>query len=109
MGTIASVSADSYGSFISGLKSKINIQDSSINVTSDICVTLSLNQGDVKLSNNSFRVTGSKGRVAELFSMEGSIVSNSFKSSLKNPGNTAAVYADVNSKVTQEKNDSNGF
>ena len=107
--TIASVSADSYGSFISGLKSKINIQDSSINVTSDICVTLSLNQGDVKLSNNSFRVTGSKGRVAELFSMEGSIVSNSFKSSLKNPGNTAAVYADVNSKVTQEKNDSNGF
>ncbi|MBO4532588.1 MAG: hypothetical protein IKX70_02255 [Treponema sp.] len=108
-GTIASVSASSYTSFISGIKSKVNIQNSSINLTSETCVTLSLNQGDINLVNNSFKVSGSKGRIAELFNVTGIARSNSFKSALKSSSNTAAVYTDKNCLVTQEKNDTNGW
>ena len=108
-GTIASVSAAAYSSFISGIKSKVNIQNSSINLTSETCVTLSLNQGDVNLVNNSFKITGNKGRIAELFSVNGLAASNSFKASLKNGSNTKALYTDKNTSLVQEKNDSNGW
>ena len=101
-GTIASVSALAYASFISGVKSKVDIQNSSINVTGETCVTLSLNQGDVNLINNSFKITGSKGRVAELFSVGGLLRANSFKSSLKGTSKTAAVYTDKSCTVVQE-------
>ena len=106
---IASVSALSYASFISGVKTKLNIQNSSINVTSDTCVTLSINQGDVKIVNNSFKISGRKGRVAELFAVDGYADSNSFKASLKNKSNNTAVYTDKNCNVKQEKNDIYGF
>jgi len=107
--TIASISALSYGSFISGLKAKINIQNSSINVTSDTCVTLSLNQGDINLVNNSFKITGSKGRIVELFSVNGSIISNALKASLRGNSKTAAIYTDVNTSIQQDKNEQYGF
>ena len=107
--TIASVSATSYASFISGIKSKINIQNSSVNITSDTCVTLSLNQGDINLVNNSFKVTGSKGRITELFSVTGNLRSNSFKAALKGQPNARAVYTDGKCQVQQEKNDTNGW
>ena len=108
-GILASLSASSYASFISGVKSKVNIQDSSVNVTADTCVTLSLNEGDIKLVNNSFKVTGRKGRIAELFGVNGSITSNSLKASLKTTGNTAAIYTDKKSSITQDNNYTNGF
>ena len=107
--TIASVSATSYASFISGIKSKINIQNSSVNITSDTCVTLSLNQGDINLVNNSFKVTGNKGRITELFSVTGNLRLNSFKAALKGQSNAKAVYTDGKCQVQQEKNDSNGW
>ena len=107
--TIASVSATSYASFISGIKSKVNIQNSSVNITGQTCVTLSLNQGDVNLINNSFKITGNKGRIAELFAVDGLVRSNMFKASLRGSSNAAAVYTDKNCQVTQESNDSNGW
>ena len=107
--TIASVSATSYASFISGIKSKVNIQNSSVNITGQTCVTLSLNQGDVNLINNSFKITGNKGRIAELFAVDGLVRSNMFKASLRGSSNAAAVYTDKNCQVTQENNDSNGW
>ena len=108
-GTIASVSAPSYASFISGIKSKVNIQDSSVNVTGQTCVTLSLNQGDVSLVNNSFKITGNKGRVAELFGVNGLVRSNMFKSSLHGSSNTSAIYTDKTCTINQDNNDSNGW
>lgn len=108
-GTIASVSASSYASFVSGVKTKVNIQNSSINITSDTCVTLSLNEGDIKLVNNSFKISGRKGRIAELFDVNGSLVSNGFKAALKNSSNTQAIYTDKNSSVSMQNNDSYGF
>ena len=108
-GTIASVSASLYASFVSGIKSNINIQNSSVNASASTSVIFSLNQGQINLLNNSFKVSGEKGRIAELFSMNGSLVSNIFKASLRNSSNTAAVYTDKDSSISQSKNDSYGF
>lgn len=107
--TIASISAHSYASFVSGVKTNVDIQNSSINISSDTCVTVSLNGGDINLVNNSFKISGQKGRIAELFAVNGSLVSNSFKASLKSKNNAQPVYADKNSKVEQESNIIYGF
>ena len=106
-GTIASVSASSYASFISGVRTNVNIQNSSINTTAATSVILSLNQGDVFISNNSFKISGEKGRVAEFFAATGTLEKNSYKASLKNASNAAPVYADSASSITQ--NDDSRF
>ena len=101
-GTIASVSASSYASFISGVRTNVNIQNSSINTTAATSVILSLNQGDVYISNNSFKISGEKGRVAEFFAATGTLEKNSYKASLKNASNSAPVYTDSASSITQK-------
>lgn len=106
-GSIASVSAAEYASFISGLRTNLNIQNSSINVSAATSVVLSLNQGDVLLKNNSFKISGQKGRVAEFFAVTGSLQKNTFKASLKNSSNAAPVYADKDSSIIQS--DDNWF
>ena len=108
-GTIASVSAGTYGSFISGIRTNVNIQNSSVNVTANTCVTLSLNQGNIYLNNNSFKISGEKGRIAELFAIDGSLVLNSFKSSLRGSSNAEAIYTDKNCTIQFQNNDSYGF
>ena len=101
-GTIASVSASSYASFISGVRTNVNIQNSSINTTAATSVILSLNQGDVYISNNSFKISGEKGRVAEFFAATGTLEKNSYKASLKNASNSAPVYTDSACSITQK-------
>ena len=100
--TIASVSASSYASFISGVRTNVNIQNSSINTTAATSVILSLNQGDVYISNNSFKISGEKGRVAEFFAATGTLEKNSYKASLKNASNSAPVYTDSACSITQK-------
>ena len=101
-GTIVSVSASSYASFISGVRTNVNIQNSSINTTAATSVILSLNQGDVYISNNSFKISGEKGRVAEFFAATGTLEKNSYKASLKNASNSAPVYTDSACSITQK-------
>ena len=108
-GTIASVSAVEYASFISGIKTNVNIKNSSINATASTSVVISLNKGDVSFNNNSFKISGDKGRVAEFFSVNGSLVSNSFKANLRNSSNAAPVYADKNSSIKQLNEDTYEF
>ena len=108
-GTIASVSAATYASFVSGVRTNVNIQNSSINTSAQTCVTLSLNQGNINLNNNSFKISGEKGRVAEFFAVNGSLVSNNYKASLRNSSNAAPVYADKKSNIKQTNEDSYGF
>ncbi len=108
-GSIAAISASSYASFISGLRTNVNIQNSSVNVSAATSVTLSLNQGEVYLKNNSFKVSGDKGRIAELFAMKGSLIDNSFKASLKKAAATSAVYTDNNCSILQKNNNSYDF
>ena len=101
-GTIASVSATVYASFVSGVRTNLNIQNSSINTTAATSVIVSLNQGDVYMGNNSFKISGEKGRVAEFFGATGTLEKNSYKASLKNSSNAAPVYADKASSLTQK-------
>ncbi|MBO4628691.1 MAG: hypothetical protein J5687_01940 [Treponema sp.] len=101
-GTIASVSATVYASFISGVRTNLNIQNSSINTTAATSVIVSLNQGDVYMGNNSFKISGEKGRVAEFFGVTATLEKNSYKASLKNSSNAAPVYADKASSLTQK-------
>ena len=106
-GTIASVSASSYASFVSGVRTNVNIRNSSINASAGTSVVISLNQGDVNLKNNSFKISGDKGRAAEFFAVTGSLEKNSFKASLKNSSNAAPVYTDKDCKIKQS--DDNWF
>lgn len=108
-GSIVSIAASSYGSFISGNKTDVNIENSSINVTADTCVTLSVNQGNVNLVNNSFKIIGQMGRIAEFFSVKGNVRLNNLKGDLKNSSSTKAVYTDKNCDVIQETNEYYGF
>ena len=100
-GTIASVSASVYASFISGVQTNVNIQNSSINATAATSVVLSLNKGNVNIKNNSFKISGEKGRVAELFAVSGKLEKNNYKASLKNSSNAAPVYTDKECSITQ--------
>ena len=100
-GTIASVSASVYASFISGVRTNVNIQNSSINATAATSVVISLNQGDVYMNNNSFKISGEKGRIAEFFGVNGTLNSNNYKAGLKNASNAAAVYTDKDCSIKQ--------
>ena len=106
---IISISAKIYASCISGVKTKLNLKDSSINLTSETGVCLSLNEGNVNLKNNSFKVIGQKGRVAELFSVRGTINDNVFRAELKKTENADPVFKDSNSSVNEKGNDYYGF
>ena len=100
-GTIASVSASDYASFISGVRTNLNIQNSSVNATASTSVVISLNQGDVYMKNNSFKISGDKGRVAEFFAVNGTLSTNNYKASLRNSTNASAVYTDKNCSIVQ--------
>ena len=84
------------------MRTNLNIQNSSINSTAATSVIVSLNQGDVYMSNNSFKISGEKGRVAEFFGATGTLEKNSYKASLKNSSNAAPVYTDKASSITQK-------
>ena len=106
---IVAISAKVYASFVSGVKTKLSLRDSSVNLTSETSVGLSLNEGDVNLKNNSFKVIGQKGRAAELFSVRGTISDNSFKAELKKTENADPVFKDAGSSVKEQNNEYFGF
>lgn len=106
---IMAVSAKVYASCISGVKTKINLRDCSVNITSETGVCLSLNEGDITLKNNSFKVIGQKGRVAELFSVRGTVSDNSFKAELRKTENANPVFKDAASSVKEQNNEYFGF
>ena len=82
------------------MRTNVSIKNSSINATASTSVIISLNQGDILMNNNSFKITGEKGRVAELFAVNGSLEKNNFRASLKNSSNAAPVYTDQNCSIT---------
>ncbi len=100
-GTIASVSAGLYASFVSGVRTNLSIVNSSINASAPTSVVISLNQGDVNMNNNSFKISGDKGRIAEFFAVTGSLSSNNYKANLRNSSNATAVYTDQKCSIKQ--------
>lgn len=107
--TIISVSASKYAACVSGVKTKLNIQKSIINTIADTSVVFSINEGDVKLKDNSFKVTGLIGRIAELFSVTGNVSSNTFKGDIRKNSGASPVFKDSKSGVVIGSNETYGF
>jgi len=104
------VSAQNYVSEISAIKSRLNIKNSIMNANADTAVILSLNEGDINLKNNSFKVSGSMGRVAEFFNVGGIADSNKFQTDLSRGENQVyPIFADKKSTFRDVNNVGNGF
>lgn len=73
---IASARANFYISLVSGTKNRINIQNSTLTCGGETSILISLNNSMLSCSNNTFRVSGKRGRVVELFAVEGNINKN---------------------------------
>ena len=108
--TIASVNAVSYVSFISAVKSRITIKKSSLSTNADTSVVISANGGSVTASKNDFMVSGTNGRIAELFGVKADFRENNFKSHLTNTTTQIQpLYVNKATKLTEENNSSQGF
>lgn len=107
--TISSVSAGNYGSFISSVKSKVNIESSTINVTAPTAVVLAFTESTCNLKKNSFKVSGTMGRIAEFINSKGQISDTYYKAELDSLNKSSPVYADEKSTVKEVNNESNGF
>lgn len=107
--SIVSVSAISYASFISSVKSRISIRNSTLNAVADTSVLISANQGELNITNNSMKVSGKAGRISELFGAEALFENNTFNAQLAKKGIVTAIYADKESSLTESKNNNYGF
>ncbi len=108
--TIASVTAVSYTSFISAVKSRLSIRNSSLSTSAETSVVLSMDGGNVSSFNNEFMVSGGNGRIAELFGVKASFRENTFKAHLSNSsGNNQPLYVNKSAKLTEDKNIVQGF
>lgn len=107
--SIISVSATDYVSFVNGSKSHLYISKSNVNTSGKTCVGISLYEGDIKLLENSFKVTGSIGRISELFDVKGSITNNKFTAELPVVKNSEPVFSNNIKDITISDNESYGF
>lgn len=109
-GTSATVTAQNYASCIAALNCRINIENCKTAVVSDTSVGFSVRDSDFTCSNTFFRLTGSLGRVCELFNSTGTLSDNEFSADLKRvKANGNAFYADGSSTITEKGNYSLGF
>ena len=108
--TIASATAVSYVSFISGVKSRLSIKDTSISTNAETSVVNSANGGNITAQKNEFTVSGSNGRVAELFGLTALFKDNKFKANISNHASkTQPLYVNKATKLTDENNSVQGF
>lgn len=108
--TMSSSNAVSYVSFISAVKSRISIKDSSVSTNAETSVVISANGGNVTAEKNEFIVTGGSGRIAELFGLTAAFKDNTFKSHLSNnTSKNQPLYVNKQTRLTNENNNIQGF
>lgn len=107
--SVISVSSSKYASCVTGVKSNITFGNSIININGNTSVLLSLNGGNIKITKNSFKLTGQIGRNFELFSVAGLISENDFKSDLLNKNSSSIIYKDSKSQIDFMDNTDYGF
>ena len=108
--TIASATAVSYVSFVSAVKTRLSVRDSSFSTNADTSVVISANGGNINATKNEFTVSGGSGRVAELFGVTASFTENGFKAHLTNTtSKNLPLYVNKATKLTDEKNAVQGF
>lgn len=100
----ASVNSKAYCSFMSSVKSRIEIKNSSVSTSSNTCVVISANEGNLSCLNNSFIITGKSGRIAELFGVKGNLNNNSYKVSVESSANAQSIYKNDSCRITEEGN-----
>ena len=107
---MASANAVSYVSFISAVKSRLSIKNTSVSANADTSVIISADGGNVTASKNDFIVTGGNGRVAELFGVKASFKDNNFKARLTNTtSKIQPLYVNKATKLVDENNSVQGF
>ncbi len=108
--SIASANAVSYVSFISAVKSRMSVKNTSVSTNAETSVVISANGGNITSQKNDFTVTGANGRIAELFGVKAVFRENSFKAHLSNTtSKNQPLYVNKATKLTQENNSLQGF
>lgn len=108
--TIGAANAVSYVSFISAVKSRISIQNSSFNTNADTSVVISADGGSINAAKNEFMVSGASGRIAELFGVKAEFHQNIFKSRLTNTTSKVdPIYVNKSASLIDDKNERQGF
>ena len=104
-------SARSYSSAVASVGSKISVTASRIATTAETAVNFSAQGGIFELRSSDCRVSGSLGRIAELFDTHSSITDNSFQAELtKSGGANAPVFRGKRTlSVEYSGNSSAGF
>ncbi len=87
--------AENYTSIVASVRSSINVKNSNLSTVAPTSVIFSAQEGTFELSSSSCKVTGSLGRIAELFNTQSRIASNSFYADLNNSANESnPIYSD---------------
>lgn len=97
---IASTRANSYISMISGVKTRLNIKDSTFASDAETAILFSLNDSFVDCSKSLLKVSGKRGRIGEFFGVEGSIKKNTIHCDFDlNNASVSTFYFDKNSTI----------
>ena len=108
--TMASANAVSYVSFVSSVKSRFTVRNSSFSTNAETSVVISADGGNITAQKNEFFVSGGSGRIAELFGVTASFKDNIFKARLSNKNTQIQpIYVNKAAKLTDEKNTVQGF
>lgn len=107
---IASVKADFYSSFASGVNSRFTVENSDISVNGGTSVVFSLNGGEHSFSQNRFTILGKAGHALEFFDSKADVFSNKSLCNLtRKSQNYTSFYSDKNSKVILKDNSEEWF
>lgn len=94
------VSAKNYASCIAAVATNISVVRSRLASSASTAVAVSAQKGQVAMSDSSFYVSGSVGRVAEFFGMNVNINGNTYEPTLSRASeHTELIYADSDSVV----------
>ena len=106
---MASITAPGYASFLAANKSKINIENSTINTFADTSVIISDNNSQTNLYKNSMKIVGRTGRIIECFGSKTSLSDNTFKAQFTEKSNVSPVYKNKSAVVNETNNEYTGF
>lgn len=108
--SIAGITAGSYASFISAVKSRLSVKKCSVSTAADTSVIISSSEGNTSLIDNNLLVAGNSGRIAEFFGVKANCSKNTYKAQLKNTTEKVVpVFCNETTKLTGSDNITYGF
>lgn len=108
--SLFSLSASTYASLLSSAQTRVDIKSCKFGVVSDTAVVFSVRGSSFNLKDSQVRVTGTIGRVCELFDVKAVISGNNFSADLKrHTGNENPLYVDKSVRLTESDNYIQGF